>query len=441
MAAIDFPSNPTAYPVESPWTDPLGNRWYYTASKLKWALLGVTNIIDNTVIDGSTNPVSGNAVFDAIAAKNALSTPFTPVGSIAATNVQAAIAELDAKKAAVINYVFEGDSIFTPDWDAINTPTMGFNTSVPTQFLKYHNSKSGVVTNHAVSGQTVSAMISQYATQARLQSPIVTGIPAWFILDGGINDISQGATPAAIYANIKTLWAAAKADGYMVCATTQQGWTTDPTYELKRNQLNSLVLSDKNLFDAVARFDAVLVGYRADQYFDSVHGNEIGRKILAKSISQAIRGRREEVLGYTSAIGATSPGTIPALSEAAVALNTNSDSGGSWVSGNSHVCKRKGHYLVTANVVIATVGTLNAGNTFLGRIYVNSVARLRTYQISGLTGSSVPLSICGSGIVDCDVGDIIQYKIQSDIGMSVASNTESSWMQVFMLPQEESLTD
>ena len=68
MAAIDFPSNPTAYPVESPWTDPLGNRWYYTASKLKWALLGVTNIIDNTVIDGSTNPVSGNAVFDAITA-------------------------------------------------------------------------------------------------------------------------------------------------------------------------------------------------------------------------------------------------------------------------------------------------------------------------------------------------------------------------------------
>ena len=102
MAAIDFPSNPTAYPVESPWTDPLGNRWYYTASKLKWALLGVTNIIDNTVIDGSTNPVSGNAVFDAITAKNALATPFTPVGSIAATNVQAAIAELDAEKASQV---------------------------------------------------------------------------------------------------------------------------------------------------------------------------------------------------------------------------------------------------------------------------------------------------------------------------------------------------
>ena len=53
---------------------------------------------DTLLIDGSTNPVSGNAVFDAIAAKNALATPFTPVGSIAATNVQAAIAELDVKK-------------------------------------------------------------------------------------------------------------------------------------------------------------------------------------------------------------------------------------------------------------------------------------------------------------------------------------------------------
>ena len=51
---------------------------------------------DIALIDGSTNPVSGNAVFDAIAAKNALATSFTPVGSIAATNVQAAIEELDA---------------------------------------------------------------------------------------------------------------------------------------------------------------------------------------------------------------------------------------------------------------------------------------------------------------------------------------------------------
>ena len=115
MAAIDFPSNPTAYPVESPWTDPLGNRWYYTASKLQWALLGVTNIIDNTVIDGSTNPVSGNAVFDAIAASKVTT----------GTGVAAALALPVGTTGAV---QLNGDpltptSIVLPDMTGIIAPT------------------------------------------------------------------------------------------------------------------------------------------------------------------------------------------------------------------------------------------------------------------------------------------------------------------------------
>ena len=303
MAAIDFPSNPTAYPVESPWTDPLGNRWYYTASKLKWALLGVTNIIDNTVIDGSTNPVSGNAVFDAITAKNALATPFTPVGSIAATNVQAAIAELDEEKSdGYYPLLFEGDSL--TDDTALPSPftwpkqLVGINSDL--QKCSYFNV--------ATSGNSMAQIITQYASQVAPKKPTRSKHGLAFLL-AGTNDIGGVATAADIYANLKLWWALARADGFVLTVLTipkRSDYTVGNGKEAVRLALNALILSDKTLFD----FSVNLDNHFTDaQTTDGIHFTTAVQGDIARIVNSVISGNIAAIGAFNTTFAQTGTAT------------------------------------------------------------------------------------------------------------------------------------
>ena len=88
MAAISFPTaadtpSRTTY-TSSPWTDPSGNQWLWSAAKERWSPISET--VENAVTDNNTNAVSSNAVFDALALKAPLSGA-TFTGPITATAI------------------------------------------------------------------------------------------------------------------------------------------------------------------------------------------------------------------------------------------------------------------------------------------------------------------------------------------------------------------
>ena len=300
-----------------------------------------------------------------------------------------------------IRYVFEGDSIFTPDW---------LTTAVPYLFAKQQGMSQSCIVNYAVSGQTVATMVTQYAAEAGSIAPSVTGIPAWFILDGGINDIAGGATAAAIYNNLKILWAAARASGYLVCAYTLHGWTTNATHVGITTTLNTLILSDPSLYDACCQGDLVLFQYRADLYVDSVHGNAIGRAMLATAIGDAIRGKKtsSELTVRVSKVASQ-------VITSAVALifgTVNEDAWGTWSGSNLFRAPVTGLYRISGACTFTT-GTV-ANKQYVSMLKVNGADYHKQNQIGGISLTSGVVTLAADAVIPLTKGDSLQWFADTD---------------------------
>lgn len=175
-----------------------------------------------------------------------------------------------------IGFVFEGDSLQTPDWG---------ETSVPTLLSILVNGGIIGYPNYAVSGQTTTQMVSQYATQGALSKPEDNELK-WYSVEGGINDMQAGDSAADIIGRLTVLYALSRADGYKVLAWTLHDWTDDATKITKTATINAWILAHPELYDKVLRMDQLFYSY-ADQsaeYVDRIHPNATGRGRLVQAI-------------------------------------------------------------------------------------------------------------------------------------------------------------
>lgn len=119
-------------------------------------------------------------------------------------------------------------------------------------------------------------------TEAMGLSSLVTDAeyPTWCLIQGGTNDPGDTPTWDVTYANLKALWAAARATGMKVVACTIMGATTydsgywygsggDTRHE-GRNAINAAIRADTNLYDELLDVDALLVADQGTIYWQNV---------------------------------------------------------------------------------------------------------------------------------------------------------------------------
>ncbi|MDB5238360.1 MAG: hypothetical protein JWM46_630 [Candidatus Kaiserbacteria bacterium] len=176
--------------------------------------------------------------------------------------------------------VFEGDSI-TVNNDA---------TSWPNKLMTINSRLGGgVLYNFAQNGDNAAAMVGEYTTEAHQKKPAAGG-EAYFFLFAGGNDILGDVTAAATYANLKTLWANARADGYRVVAFTIMNRTTFTGSKATQwAALNNLILSDRTLYDYVVRADLALPDPTSSTNFaDGTHPTPAGYAVIANAVNNAL---------------------------------------------------------------------------------------------------------------------------------------------------------
>ncbi len=190
--------------------------------------------------------------------------------------------------------VFLGDSL-TAGF-GLTTP---LTQSYPNQTLTLLNADtfSYTIYNKGINGQTAATIDTNFASQLASTGPLGRVQNVIEVL-AGINDLFAGTTAAAAYVSLQSIWSKARAAGYKVVAVTLTPANT-VTPDSLRTSLNTLILSNAALYDAVADIGAdATVGCAGCQnnatYYqgDGVHWTTAGAAIvagLAKPAVEAVR--------------------------------------------------------------------------------------------------------------------------------------------------------
>lgn len=176
--------------------------------------------------------------------------------------------------------VFDGDSVTS------DSGLTGPNGTWPKQFLVANPIwRIASYNNVATNGATTAQMITAYPTTVAPLAPTGTQTGFYFLL-AGTNDLG-GLTPAAIYDNLKTLWALARADGFKVVALTIQPSSAFASQgkEADRLATNVFILSDPSLYDYAINLDYVLSTVAAE-YIDGIHPTAASNIQIARTVSQ-----------------------------------------------------------------------------------------------------------------------------------------------------------
>lgn len=184
-------------------------------------------------------------------------------------------------------FVFEGDSLTS----VLSSSDPASKWPTKLQEISYFF-RGGLTVNVAHGGDTVAnILLYQYDIDVVPQKPTQPDQDFYFFLWAGTNDIKSYHNDATtIYENLKKLWARARSDGFKVVAFPVL-WRGDftPEEQQTRLQLNTLILSNRSLYDYVIRTDLVL--YRSYKYFKDeifVHPNETGNVVIASMVAAAI---------------------------------------------------------------------------------------------------------------------------------------------------------
>ena len=207
-----------------------------------------------------------------------------------ATTVEAALTALattNAHRSIVVN----GDSISWP-----------FSTTWPYRMaIKSPLFSRGTFTNYSVGGKTAATIAGEYSSTTHNQRPVQPGDEAWFFLFAGTNDIYADTTGAATYAHLQTSWAAARAEGFKVCAFTVMDSTRNSAGQ--RAQLvilNNLIKGTPSLYDYLVRADLVLPNPASGTYFaDGIHPTAAGDELIASAVAVALDGYRPYAVVHT----------------------------------------------------------------------------------------------------------------------------------------------
>jgi hypothetical protein len=158
--------------------------------------------------------------------------------------------------------------------------------------------------NDAVGGARTDEMEADF-TSLLATNTVPAGAENYVLrIMGGTNDINQNSSnpnPDAYYANLKSMWAEARAAGYKVVACTiPRRATTVTNYSnvlTATLELNELIKSDRSLYDALEDVDAAFIAasggtaYADDStyYVDETHPYEAaGQAVLASTWFTAI---------------------------------------------------------------------------------------------------------------------------------------------------------
>lgn len=187
----------------------------------------------------------------------------------------------------------EGDSRTAP-----SSPTTNFWPSYLTNMWPGMRNLS--ISNFAVGGDTLQAMIGEYATQAHLLAPTnYAGQVGYFLIQGGANDLGTSGIGYGtnVYSYATQIWAKARADGFIVIASTETGagigWFASNTAETVI--FNNLVRSDPTLYDYLLEPDIVTPLTRTDYYIDGIHYNDAGSLAFAKMVANTLTGPRRSL--------------------------------------------------------------------------------------------------------------------------------------------------
>lgn len=189
--------------------------------------------------------------------------------------------------------VFEGDSITAEYGRPSGTSTwVRYLNTYTTKFRK-----SRVWKNVALGGDTANLMRAEYATQGHIYRPKASNEEGWFFIYAGINDLNASTSAATIYGYLKTIWASARADGFVVvAATVHQTTLITGAKETQRGLLNTSIKSDLTLFDCLADLDGLGLNPASTTLFlDGVHSAQGGAgasPLFAKEFARAADGPR-----------------------------------------------------------------------------------------------------------------------------------------------------
>lgn len=183
--------------------------------------------------------------------------------------------------------LYDGDSM-----TSITDPAPYSATNYPAQLPNFNfDVARSDQYNTAVSGKRLSTFISagQYVTNIQPRKPTSNKEQVVFMFMIGTNDLGDGRTPAQVYADLKTVWAQAKADKITVvafCITRTTNATKDPNVIAT----NTLIASDPTLYDYLIRTDLILPNPADLTYFeaDGLHLNVNGSKKVAQEISRTL---------------------------------------------------------------------------------------------------------------------------------------------------------
>lgn len=165
----------------------------------------------------------------------------------------------------------------------------------------------GLVYDYAVSGSYSGDAVAAYATTTHLVRPTLTNQHGLFVVWIGINNVTFNVwgtndTSGLIYADLCSLWGAARLDGYEVCASTITGYTNWSAHQwMIRSNLNVLIMSDRTKYDYLSRPDLLLPDQTvAALFFDGLHPTTYASQLIASMIATVV----DQPTGYQY-----SPGT------------------------------------------------------------------------------------------------------------------------------------
>ena len=143
------------------------------------------------------------------------------------------------------------------------------------------------INNYAWGGKVLSDALSGYAAGAHTKAPTAP-VLGFYIAMIGANDLGTGLnrTGAAVYDDIKTLWALAKADGFKVVACAETGANGWPAANTEQQLIyNALVRSDPSLYDYLLEPDIYVPVTTAPYYIDGIHPTDDGAQALADMVA------------------------------------------------------------------------------------------------------------------------------------------------------------
>lgn len=192
---------------------------------------------------------------------------------------------------------FEGDSLTDPAGYGSTTPTTTWTyyltgvsgTSGTASTTIYNNA---AVYNCASSGATYATTAARYAASVLPHAP-GAGQQSLLFYWIGLNDIGAGTSAATLYANVKTYWATAVANGFTVIAfTITPASALTAAQETQRQLFNDSVRSDPTLFSYLMEMDAAFPVAAETTFYqaaaNSAHFKAYGNQYVAIEVNRVI---------------------------------------------------------------------------------------------------------------------------------------------------------